>query len=267
MKKLIKLFAYINVLFMMLSLSACQTPQATLRTMETKNKLVYEQGKEVSISDKKLSSVLLTPKKSIFPKSGKARFFITVKNNGKQDTVISSTNITATSSDGTLLHIFTHEELVDAVHRKEQIKLWGARLSMLGAAMDAGQNGGYIENSGSFNSNTNGSFQNNNGSGGNFDSSGSGTYSGTTYSPELAQLAQDKAIDSGNRQISRIQQESQLKINQLNSEVLKIQTVRPGNTYGSSVVIAMPEKSGIVMIDVSLNGELHSFTYYYHVGI
>ena len=89
---------------------------------------------------------------------------------------------------------------------------------------------------------------------GSFGGTYSGTYSETTYNPYIAQKAQQEARDESERQFAASDAQYDAVISELQTHLLKRNTVEPGKMCAGQIDFAMPkvDKDETVTLNISI---------------
>ena len=208
--------------------------------------------------------VVLRPASSLIQSRGRPAFIIAVYNPGKRPIELRASGITAQLNDAASgpvnLHVYGYEELVAEVQRKQRWAAFGAALQGVGASMSAA-NAGYSRTTGMYSGNTYGRYSG--GLNGTYSASTTGTFSATTYDSGRAFAAQQYANAQTAANFAVIQAQGRQALDQLQTSVLKDNTILPGEWVGGIVVLDAPAKAGngtaTYRIDVRLTDEVHSF--------
>lgn len=207
--------------------------------------------------------VLLRPASSLIQSAGRPAFVIAVYNPGKRPVELRASGITAQLNDAggpVNLHVYSYEELVAEVQRKQKWAAFGAALQGAALAMNAA-NAGYTHTNGIYSGNSYGRYSG--ALNGTYSSATSGTFSATTYDPGRAFAAQQYANAQTTANFAAIQVQGRQALDQLQTAILKDNTILPGEWVGGIVVLDAPTKgrdgSATYRIDVQLAGEVHSF--------
>lgn len=299
MKNLFRVTPVISIFVIGFVASGCSTNVKLTPQAASDQKIVYQDGRQALISEID-NVVTLAPSESVFVHSGQAKFIVAVKNQSERDILFSTSNLVAqydifkerptksgsakSSSflnlasmlgfskaeasptkpvDEVLetrplvtnepLKVFSYEELQQGEKKRQAIQAFAAALSGIGRSMQAA-NAGRTYSSGSYNSY--GSYGNNT----------YGSYSGYSYDPYAAQAAQSAAQAQTDADFARIKASGERNMAELSRTILKMQTVAPGQWYGGTIVVQMPDpKDGAipVMVRVNIGSDVHEFRYHY----
>jgi hypothetical protein len=234
-----------------ISLVADQTQQALTRD-----------GVPALVSSKR-QVVMLRPASAVVQSRGRPTFIVAVYNPGKRPVEFHAAGISAqlnSASGPVSIHVYSYEELVGEVQRKQRWAAFGAALQGVGASM-AAANAGYTRTTGLYSGNTYGRYSG--ALNGTYSASTTGTFSATTYDSGRAYVAQQYAAAQTAANFAAIEAQGKQALDSLQDSILKDNTVLPGEWVGGVVVLDAPSKSGdgtaTYRIDVSLPGEVHSF--------
>jgi hypothetical protein len=206
---------------------------------------------------------MLRPASSLVQSGGRPTFVVAVYNPSKRPIEFRASGISAQlnhATKGTVtLHVYSYEELVAEVERKQRWATFGAALAGVGAAMSAA-NAGYTRTTGVYSSNT---YETYSGAlNGRYSGSTTGTFSATTYDPGRAYAAQQYANAQTAANFAAVEAQGRQALDALEGSILKDNTVLPGEWVGGIVVLDAPAKSGGAAnyrIEVQLADEIHSF--------
>ena len=94
---------------------------------------------------------------------------------------------------------------------------------------------------------------------------GSGTYSGTTYNAGKAFAAQSQANAQNSANIANFKAQSAANLAALEINIMKRQTIMPGQWHGGRVMIDTPEAPGqqplVMVIQLTVGGEQHELKF------
>lgn len=193
--------------------------------------------------------VMLRPAASTMRRGDRPAFVVAVYNRSRRPAELRVADITALHTglaEQTPIHVYSHDELVAEARRKQAWAAVGVALTGAAGAMNAA-NAGYSRTYGTYSS---GAY--------------SGTYSATTYDAGRAYAAQSINNAQTAANFAAIEAQGQQRLSELQSTILKDNTVMPGEWVGGIVVLDRPEKAadGVAryQIDVRFGDELHSFT-------
>ena len=279
--------------------AGCSTNVTLSPQTASDQKIIYQDGRQALISEKD-NVVTLAPFESVFIHSGRAKFVVAVKNQTDSDILFSTSDLFAHydviqerpsikgGSQGSLLSglgsmfgiseaeasttntsdevvnsspiltneslkVFSYQELEEEEQSRQAMQAFAAALSGVGRSMQAA-NAGQTYNSGTYNSY--GGYGNNT----------YGSYSGYSYDPYAAQAAQSAAQAQTDADFARIKATGEQNMAELQRTILKMQTVAPGQWYGGTVVLQMPDpKNDAIPVTVKVNvgSETHKFDYRY----
>ena len=178
--------------------------------------------------------------------------------NGTEEPFNFSTEDIQVFVDGFEHKVFTYDELVEEVKRKEAWATVAAALSGAAESINAA-NAGYSYNSGTTNTYAYDNFGNSTYS--------YGSYSGYTYDATAAQKARDAANAKTQANLQAIQNQADSSLNALSSTMLKKTTVFPQSWHGGYVTIAKisnSEQPHEIKVVVTAAGEEHEFILQQH---
>jgi hypothetical protein len=207
--------------------------------------------------------VMLRPASAVVQSRGRPTFVVAVYNPGKRPVEFHAAGISAqfnAASGPASIHVYSYEELVGEVERKQRWAAFGAALQGVSASM-AAANAGYTRTTGLYSGNTYGRYTGSlNGS---YSASTTGSFSATTYDSGRAYAAQQYASAQTAANFAAIEAHGRQALDQLQNSILKDNTVLPGEWVGGIVVLDAPAKGGdgtaTYRIDVNFAGEVHSF--------
>ena len=282
-----------------IAVSGCSTNVRLTPQTASDQKIIYQDGRQALISEK-YNVVTLAPFESVFIHSGRAKFVVAVKNQTDSDILFSTSDLFAqydvlqerpSKKDGAnssllsglgsmfgiseaeastpstteeflgsdpviineQLKVFSYQELEEEENSRQAMQAFAAALSGIGRSMQAA-NAGYSYDSGTYNSY--GGYGNNT----------YGSYSGYSYDPYAAQAAQSAAQAQTDADFARIKATGEQNMAELQRTILKMQTVAPGQWYGGTVVVQMPDPEDTavpVTVRVNVGSETHEFIYRY----
>jgi hypothetical protein len=138
--------------------------------------------------------VMVRPATSLIQSRGRPAFVVAVYNPGKRPVELHAAGISAQINDAAngpvALHVYSYEELVGEVQRKQRWAAFGAALQGVGASMSAAS-AGYSRTTGLYSGNTYGRYSG--ALNGTYSASTTGTFSSTTYDAGRAYVAQQYA--------------------------------------------------------------------------
>jgi hypothetical protein len=205
--------------------------------------------------------VMLRPAAAVVRSSGRPSFVVAVYNPTKAPTELRVSGISARQVGATnqAVHVYTYEELIAEVERKQR---WATFAAALGGAANAmaAANAGYSRTTGVYSGRTYGTYSG--ALNGSYTGSTTGIYSATTYDSGRAYAAQQMASAQTAANFAAIQANGQQALDELQNSILKDNTVMPGEWIGGVVVLDSPiEANGgaSYSIDVQISGEIHTF--------
>lgn len=246
-----------------LALSGCASNDRISLVADQSQQALTRDGVPALVSSKR-QVVMLRPASSVVQSRGRPTFVVAVYNPGKRPVEFHAAGISAqlnsAASGPASIHVYSYEELVGEVQRKQRWAAFGAALQGVGASM-AAANAGYTRTTGLYSGNTYGRYTGSlNGS---YSASTTGSFSATTYDSGRAYAAQQYASAQTAANFAAIEAQGRQALDSLQGSILKDNTVLPGEWVGGIVVLDAPAKGGdgtaTYRIDVSLAGEIHSF--------
>lgn len=242
-----KLFA---ISFILASLFGCTTTTTQLNAIAMGDqRAVYEDGAKTVVSTKN-SLVAVRAAQNSYSSDSRPSFIISFMNGTTEPVDFSTSNIKAEAS-GKDLHVFTHQEMVDEIESKRKWAAFSAALTGMSQSLNAANAG---------NQYTYGNYTSNYSSMG-YRATGYGTYSSHTYNPAAAQQAQALANHQMAQNVASINSSADVSLSRLSSEILKRETVYPGQWYGGRIEIENPDTQSMLTISVKLSGEEHIFRF------
>lgn len=168
-------------------------------------------------------------------------------------------NLLAAESNTKPLKVYNYDALKAEIDRAARMRAFGAALAAAGNSMSASA-AGYQRQSGTYRANT----QVYGPTGGNYGSATTtGTYSGTTYDQGAVKAAQDRADEKNRQLMSSISQQTAAAKGDLQSRVLRTNTVNPGESIGGSLQFDLPKKNkkdpAVVRMTTTVGGETFTF--------
>ena len=216
-----------------------------------------------SLISSKRQVVMLRPASSLIESSGRPAFVVAVYNPKRTSVELRASQISAhlndVSNGPVALRVYSYEELVAEVQKKQRWAAFGAALQGVGAAMSA-TSAGYSRTTGTYGSSTYGTYSGD--LNGVYSGSTTGVYSATTYDSGRAYAAQQQASAQTAANMAAIQAQGRHALSNLQNLILKDNTVLPGQWVGGVIVLDVPSKangSATYRISVPLGGEVHSF--------
>jgi hypothetical protein len=235
---------------LMLAISALQGCSTTLKldpVTSGEQKEIFQGGTRTLISAKK-SLVTIRPSANSYQSEQRPSLVVSVTNGTDESYNFSPNNISA-SVNGQSVKVFTYEELVAEVNRKQAWAVVAAALA--GAAQSySAANSGYTYNSSYYGS----------GYGGNRYA----PYSGYTYNSAAVQQAQATTNAQNQANMAAIKTQTDEALNRLSSTILRKETVFPQKTFGGYITLdkfPVPDSANEVTLNVSVGGEVHQFKF------
>ena len=251
------------LLFACVFLSGCSTYGHLTPIAGENQRIIIEDGHEVLYSRKDNLVAVALP--YTFEANSRMRAYVQVGNGTEFDFLFSPEKIYATYNSGTEFekdaHVYTYEELVAEEQSRQMWMAIAAAISAAGNSM-AAANSGYSYQSGMYSGNYYGNIY---GSGMNsYSGNFVGSYSGYTYDPAKAQMAQDIADIKNQQLMQSVMQNSQSAMYELSNTILKENTVLPGSICGGQIEMDSPsvsDETSYMEILVTTGGESHVFKY------
>jgi len=235
------------VVGLFLFLTGCASGEHISLVANSYQQSLVRDGVPTLISTEK-QVVMLRPATSTMRRGDRPKFVVAVYNRSKRPMELRVSDVTASQSgpQRTAIHVYSYDELVAEVRRKQAWAAVGVALSGAAGAINAA-NAGYTTTYGTYSS---GPY--------------SGTYSATTYDAGRAYAAQSINNAETAENFAAIQAQGQQRLGELQNNILKDNTVLPGEWIGGIVVLDRPAKGADDVaryeIDVRFGDEVHSFT-------
>ena len=244
-------------------LAGCSTYGTLTPISGANQRVVVEDGHDVLYSKKENLVAVAVP--GTFESNARMKAYVQVGNGTQTEFLFSPEQIQVISNCGTSFekatHVYTYEELIAEERSKQMWMAIAAAFSAAGNSM-AAANSGYSYQSGTYSGNYYGNVY---GTGmTNYSGNFVGSYSGYTYDPAKAQMAQDIAEMKNQQLMQSIMQNSQSAMYELSRTILKENTVLPGNICGGLIEMDTPsvsDDSTYMQITVTTGGEEHVFKY------
>jgi hypothetical protein len=232
-------------------LQGCATTLKLYPVAAEGQKEIFQGGIETLISAKQ-SLVAIRPSDNTYQSEQRPSLVVTITNGTDEPYNFGPGNISA-SVNGQYVKVFTYDELVAEVKAQQA---WAVVATALNAAVQSmnAANAGYTYNSGTYNPSYSGS-----------DYSGYGYgSSGYTYNAAAAQQAQAASNAQTQANMTAIQTQTNVALNQLEATMLRKETVFPQKTFGGYITLddlPVPDSENEVIIDISAGGEMHKFKF------
>lgn len=170
----------------------------------------------------------------------RAKFLITIVNNGQDNINVDIANLSATYANQPL-HIYTASELVKIVNGRAG---WATFAIALAGGLDA------AAASTPSTSTTYGHV-------------GGTSFGATTTTYSTNYYAQAAAQDRTDRNLNELRSAHDASVDQINTTALQLTTVKPGQPYVSKICIDRPKElsGGALEIEVAVSGEVHKFDF------
>ncbi|WP_428031792.1 hypothetical protein [Ancylobacter sp.] len=214
------------VLAASLALSGCVTSEKAHFKPSAGQEAIVRDGNAAIVSKKPRSIVLVRPAKREMVPGGRPVYVIAAYNDGPDSTLLSVSNITVEQMAGGEpigdLKVFTYEDLL----REEQARQVMAAI-LVGVA--AGANAASASNAGYYNSRSTV-----------YTPHGTATVYTSGYSPAAASIARNNAAYQNAAMTASVIERGQQNLAVLENQVLKDNTIMPGEWIGGQVHIAPP---------------------------
>lgn len=236
-----------------LALSGCASTLRVQPVAGPDQQTMYIDGTEAIVS-KKRSVVAVRPSSNTYTSEQRPTFIVSVFNGTEKPIVFSTEDITA-SAAGTLLKVFSYDELVAEVENQRNRAVVAAALSAMAQSMIAAQAG---------NQYTYGSYNTNYYSSQGYSGYGYGTYSAYTYNPAAAVQAQAAANTQAIQNLEYINASADAALSDLRRKILKKKTVLPNEWHGGYFKLQqapIPEISNSILLKILFGDEAHSFEF------
>lgn len=222
---------------------------------------LVREGRESLVSNQSGITVILSAPAEKVRLGKRADFILAIRNGTQSPFEIATSNVTAHDASNPMslvaLKVFTYDELVEEEKERQAWAALAAGLSAMGRSMQAA-NAGYQYQSGSVSTTAYGPY----GTTG----YGYGTYSGTTYNYGAAQAAQMQADALNQAEFDRVEAEGEARLSGLRNTILKRHTVLPGEWYGGTIKVAVPDLSEedferLIGVSVAAQNTVHEFRF------
>jgi hypothetical protein len=216
------------VLACTLACAACTQETVRFRAGPDQQAIVRD-GRPAVISQKPNSLVMIRPASRQFPSGARPVFVVGIRNLARTPLDFTVSNVTVTQTagaDSVPMKVFTYENLV----AEEQTRQVVAAL-LVGAA--AGANTALAAQAGYRTTTTTG-----HGPTGNY------SYQTTTYSPSTALSAHRRAMRQNQKFIDAAIKDGHSNLAKLEREVIKDNTLMPGEWYGGALHVQAPAEAG-----------------------
>ncbi|MCG6659474.1 hypothetical protein HOP52_17105 [Halomonas campisalis] len=234
-----------------LLLSGCASQLSIQAQPAADHQTVYVAGQPLMLSDKQYS-VAVSPSSSLAMSNESLSFLVFLTNTHDEPINFGPGNITALLN-GQPIRVFTHEEVLVQMERDRDAQALSAALAGLGQSMSAT---GHQQHFGTMS----GQYYGRQG----YVGHGTGTYSGTTYDPTAAAVAQSSIQAKTQQNISNISQRHDQEIANARAALLLTETVYPGQSHGGYIrteQLGDNNTSGTLNLTVTVDGEHHSFDF------
>lgn len=234
-----------------LVLTGCASQMSIQAQPNPEQKTSYVAGQPVILSEKNYS-VVVSQSSSQARSNERLSFLVYFLNNQNVPINFGTENITA-SLNGQPIKVFNHEEVIAQMESERNAQMLSMALAGLGQSMSAS---GQQQHFGTMSSQYYGSQG--------YVGQGVGTYSGTSYNPTAAAVAQSKIQAQTQQNIGNISQTHNQEIANTRSALLATETVYPGNNHGGYILaekLGGSNASGSLTLNVKVGGEQHSFEF------
>lgn len=221
----------ILVLISLCLLAACVPVYKINVSASADQSVKFIDGRKIVISEMPESTVALIP--PLGPVEKRGEFGVIAFNYGSSELNFGTENISASTADGTSIHVFSYIELLE---EEKSRQAWAAVAAGLAAASNSMQaaNAGHSTSYGSYSGSTYGSY-------------GSAPYSAntygsgyvTTYDPAKAQAAQAIANQENQAMLENMEQANLQNEARLQS-ILKTTTILPGLFHSGQTKFEVP---------------------------
>lgn len=235
-----------------LVLSGCASQLSIQAQPMAEQEKSYAAGQPLILSQKK-HSVAISQSSSSASSNEQLSFLVYLTNTQDTPTNFGPSNITA-SFNGQYIRVFSRREVIAQMESARQSQALSAALAGISQSMSAT---GQQQHSGTISS----QYYGRQGYVGN----STGTYSGTTYDPAAAAVAQSNIQAQTQQNIGNINQMHNQKITNAKAVLLATETVYPGNNHGGYIRIDQlggNSPSGKLRLTVTVDLEQHYFDFF-----
>ena len=246
------MFRCISVVTLSVSfiLSGCASSESVKFSALANQSAIVRDGRPALVSKMRNSIILVSPAERQFKSGARPIFLIAATNMTKTpfDLQIANINVSQILENGnlSLLPVVPFETLVHEERRRQIVTA-----ILVGVA--AGANAAAVANSGNgtFNANVAGPY-------------GTQTVSGTYFSPTANAIGQANANAANDVMISNAIETGRQNMAAMEQNVLKDNTVMPGEWIGGQVFFTSPEQEGTrpksYTISINFGGEIHNIS-------
>jgi hypothetical protein len=234
-----------------LTACACSSPKDVISlTPAAGQQAITRDGVPALVSSKR-HVVFLRPLAPQQVSGDRPQFVVAILNRGKSPATLNveSIEVQSTQPRSAKMRVYTHAELTQEVEDQRNAALFMSALSGVAGAVSASQ-AGYTQ--------TTGSIRTTSPYGTTY-----GTYSGTTYSPALAQAAADANAQRTAGDMAAIEGHARRVLSDLQATIIKDHTLMPGEWHGGLIVVGRPEQDNAgaaeYAITLLFDGERHTF--------
>jgi len=246
MKKLFILMLAIGVLQ-----GCATTSQLKLDPVASgEQKEIFQGGIKTLVSPKR-SLVIIRASANSYQSVQRPSLGVQVTNGTEESYDFGPENIRV-SVNGQSVKVFTYDELIAEVERKQESDATWAAINGIAKAMNA-ENAGYTDHSGTYDSSYYGSG---------YSGYGHGSYSGQTYDAAAVQQARSAGDAETRAKMAAIRTQTDETLNQVASAMLRKETIFPQQTFSGYILLGklpVPDTANEVTINVSVGGESHQF--------
>ena len=231
-----------------LAVAGCTTSLSVSGIAGLNQKVQYQDGMPIVVSVK-THGVSVGPSSREITAADRTEFVVAIQNRGSAPFDVGPDNITAwvEGARGDPLHVYSYDELL-AEEKSRQ--MWQAVILGTAAASNS------INARAAGKSTTSGRF---------VSTFGSGTYSETTYDAGKAFAAQSLANAQNSANIANFKAQSAASLAALENNIIKRQTIMPGQWHGGRVMIDTPEapedQALVMVIQFIVGGEQHELKF------
>lgn len=234
-----------------LLMTGCASQMGIQAQPKAEQEMVYVAGKPLMLSNKKYS-VAVVQSSSLAMSNEQLSFLVYLTNTQNEPVNFGPGNITA-SLNGQPIRVLTHEEVISQMESERNAQALSAALAGMGQSISAT---GQQQHSGVVSSQYYGRQG--------YVGQGVGSYSGTTYNPTAAAIAQSNIQAQTQQNINSISQRHNQEIANARAVLLATETVYPGNRHGGYVrteQLGGSNEPGTLNLTVAVGKERHSFDF------
>lgn len=247
MRKIVSVFILISFL------QGCATTLRLNPVAINGQQEIFQEGTKTLISAKN-SLVAIRPSTNTYQSVERPTLVVSVSN-GTEKPFNFSTEDMEVYVDNNPVKVFTYDELVAEVKKRQAHAAFAAALSGVAQSINAA-NAGYTYHSGTYNS----SYYSNYG----YSGHGFGSYSGYSYNQAAALQAQNAANTQMMMNMAAINSQTNQALDELSSTILKKSTVFPQKIHGGYIKlekIPVTKEASDVSVKINAGGEIHDFNF------